>query len=173
MVNGVITGDRNAHGSGATLDLAVNADLPLTSSVRLRGEFGRASWSYSGNHLLPAPLPPEDISLTRVTAAAIWGRGDHLYAGAGAGLYRYAAQLSAVPRATRPGFHLLGGTEFQVAASGLALRLEGQLQAVGGPDARGPSGTLVALDEAPVQRSRVFSRVLVNLGAGVGVAWRF
>jgi hypothetical protein len=174
MVEAAISGDRNAQLNQAAADFAVNGDVPLTRRWRLRAELGRSRWTFDGNELLPAPLPPEQIVLTRVTVAAI-AQTDSVagwYVGGGGGLYHYRAQLSPMPRPTRPGIHVLGGSEIALGGSGLALRLEGQVQAVGGPN-DSKAGTVWRPTDPPTRRSRVFSAVLWNIAAGVGIGWRF
>jgi len=170
-----VTTDGNAHNDPATLDLSVNGDLPLSSRWRLRAECGRARWTFAGNEGLPAPLPPERIGLTRATVAAIVQTNSPAgwYVGGGVGLYHWTAELSPVPRPTRAGFHVLGGTELPLGRSGLALRLEGQGQAVGGPQASSPVGTLTRPTEPADQATRVFSTWPLNFSAGIGIAWRF
>jgi len=171
----IVTADRNAGHGGGTADFAVSLDVPLPAAARLRGEFGRARWTFDGHSLVPADLPPEQISLTRLTAALIvapagWGGA---YAGAGAGLYRYRSELSPVPRPRRPGLHALAGRAFALPGGRLVIRIEGQVQAVGGPNAAAPVGVVQPFDILSEGRSRVFSNVLLNIGGGVGVAWRF
>jgi hypothetical protein len=170
-----VTTDSNALNDPATLDLSVNGDLPLSSRWRLRAEFGRARWTFDGNEGLPAPLPPERIGLTRATVGAIVQTGSPVgwYVGGGVGLYHWTAELSPVPRPARAGFHVLGGTELPLGRSGLALRLEGQGQAVGGPQASPPEGTLTSPTEPAAQATRVFSTWPLNLSAAIGIAWRF
>ena len=170
-----VTTDGNALNDPATVDLSVNADVPLSSRWSLRVEVGRARWSFAGDEGLSAPLPPERIGLTRGTVAAIAQTNSpaRWYVGAGVGLYHWTAELTPVPRATRPGFHLLGGTELPLGQSGLALRLEGQAQAVGGPQASPPVGSLTQPAEPGEQITRVLTPWPLNFSAAVGVAWRF
>lgn len=174
MLSGAVTADRNAEGDPVTADFAVNLDIPLPWRARVRAEFGRARWTFDGNHLMPTALPPEHVTLTRVSASyllvpAAW-RG--AYAGGGLGVYRYGSEQSPMPRSTRPGLHALAGADVPLPGGALRLRLEGQIQAVGGPNASRP-GTLQPLNRAPDGRSRVFSDVLYNLLLGIGIGWRF
>jgi hypothetical protein len=174
LVGVAVTTDDNALNEPATVDLSVSGDVPLSSHWRLRAEVGRARWTFGGNEGLPEPLPPERIGLTRATVAAIL-QTDSLagwYVGGGMGLYHWTAELSPVRRATRPGFHFLGGTELPLGQSGLALRLEGQGQAVGGPQAS-PGRTLTRPAEPGEETTRVFSPWPLNFCVAVGVAWRF
>ncbi len=175
LVGVAVTTDDNALNDPATVDLSVNGDVPLSSHWRLRAEVGRAQWTFGGNEGLPAPRPPERIGLTRATVAAIVQTNSSAgwYVGGGVGLYHWTAELSPVPRSTRPGFHLLGGVELPLGQSGLALRLEGQGQAVGGPQASVPPGTLTRPSEPGARITRVFTPWLLNFSAAVGVAWRF
>lgn len=176
MVHAALISDQNVVEDKQTVDFAVNADWPLSSDWRVRGEFGRAGWNFDGQAGLPAPLPTERITITRITASMIRSLDwlDGAYAGGGGGLYRYAAEVSPLPRHTRPGLHFITGLELGSARGGLAFRLEGQFQAVGGP------GAAYSRDASPVtgaptdgSYSRVSSNVLLNLVFGIGVGWRF
>jgi len=174
LVGVAVTTDDNALNDPATIDLSVNGDIPLSSHWRLRAEVGRARWTFGGNEGLLESLPPERIGLTRATIAAIVQTNSSAgwYVGGGVGLYHWTSELSQVPRATRPGFHFLGGTELPLGQSGLALRLEGQGQTVGGPQGS-PEGTLTQPSESGDQITRVFSPWPLNFSAAMGVAWRF
>jgi hypothetical protein len=173
LLGGSFTGDVNVIDDAAGLDLSVNGDIPLTTRWRLRAEFGRARWSFDGNTLQPEPLPPEGISLTRVSVSAICQLDSSVgwYVGGGAGIYRYAAELTPLPRRTRPGGHIIGGSEIPLGSSGLAMRFEGHVRAVGGPNEAG-DGRLVPSGPAG-PRSRVASSVLLSFGVGAGIGWRF
>ena len=175
LVGVTVTTDNNALNDPATIDLSVNGDIPLSSHWRLRAEVGRARWTFGENEGLPDPLPPERIGLTRATVAAILQTHSSAawYVGGGIGLYHWTAELSPVPRATRPGFHLLGGIEIPLGQSGLSLRLEGQGQVVGGPQATVPPGTLTRPAEPSGQNTRVYLPWPLNFMAGVGIGWRF
>lgn len=171
----VLTGDRNAVSDARSADLAVSVDVPLPANWRFRGEFGRARWTFDGSESFPLDLPPEQVTLTRLAAAGILALDTpaNFYVGAGIGLYRFEAELSDMPRPNRPGLHVLGGTEFVFPGGGLGIRLEAQVQAVGGPNASTTPGTVIIPGAPPEGRSRVFSEVLFNIGAGIGVSWRF
>ena len=174
LVGMAVTTDDNALNNPATLDLSVNGDIRLSNHWRLRAEVGRARWTFRGNEGLPDHLAPERIGLTRATAAAIVETNSAAgwYVGGGLGLYHWTAELSPVPRPTRPGFHFLGGIELPLRQSGLALRFEGQGQTVGGPQAS-PAGTLTRPAESEEGITRVFSPWLLNFSMAAGVAWRF
>lgn len=176
MVHVAFNSDQNVVGDKQTADFAVNADWPLASAWRARGEFGRAAWKFDGQTGLLAPLPTERITITRVTASVLrptFGLPG-AYVGGGVGLYRYSSELSPLPRRTRPGLHAIAGMEIGSPRGGLALRLEGQFQAVGGPRAADSPGASPATG-VPVDGSysRVTSNVLLNLVFGIGVGWRF
>ena len=176
MVHAALSSEHNIVEDKQAADFAVNADWPLSSGWRVRGEFGRAGWTFDGSTGLPAPLPAERITLTRVTGSLIrsvdWLPGT--YIGGGGGVYRYASELTPLPRPTRPGLHLLGGMELGSSRGGLAVRLEAQLQAAGGPnepvEREAYPVTGVPIDGS---RSRVSSGNLLNLVFGIGIGWRF
>jgi hypothetical protein len=175
LVGAAVTTDDNALDDPATIDFSVNGDFPLSNRWRLRAEVGRAGWTFAGNEGLPVPQAPERIALTRATVAAILQTNSAAgwYVGGGVGLYHWAAELSPVPRSTRPGFHLLGGTECPLGHSGIALRVEGQGQAVGGPQASSPPGSLTRPTKSGEPTARVLSPWPLNFSAAIGVAWRF
>lgn len=176
MVHAAFNSDQNVISDKQTTDFAVNADWPVRAGWRVRGEVGRAAWNFDGQAGLPAPLPTDRISITRVTAS-VMRRGYRIpgtYVGGGAGVYRYASELSPLPRRTRPGLHAIAGMEIGSSQGGLALRLEGQFQAVGGPNAAyDPGASPVTGVPANGSSSRVTSSVLLNLVFGIGIGWRF
>lgn len=176
MVHAAFNSDQNVVSDKQTADFAVNADWPLGEGWRARGEFGRAAWRFDGQTGLPAPLPTERIAITRVTASVLRQTPGLPggYVGAGGGLYRYTSELSPPPRRTRPGLQAIAGMEIGSARGGLALRLEGQFQAVGGPRAaNGPGDSPITGAPADGSYSRVVSNVLLNLVFGIGIGWRF
>jgi len=175
MVHAALSSDQNVIADKQTADVAVNADWPLSSGWRVRGEFGHAGWMFDGNTGLPAPLPAQRITLTRVTGSLVrsldWLPGT--YVGGGGGVYRYTSELSPMPRPTRPGLHLLVGMEIGSSRGGLAVRLEGQFQGVGDPNEPVEPGAYPVTGIPPNgTRSRVSGGQL-NLVFGIGVGWRF
>lgn len=176
MVHAAFNSDQNVIADKQAADFAVNGEWPLSSGWRVRGEFGRSAWNFDGQAGLPAPLPTERIAITRATAATIRSIRSlpGAYVGGGAGLYRYTSELSPLPRRTRPGLHVITGMEVGSSRGGLAVRLEGQMQAVGGPNAPVDPGAHPVPGTSPHETtSRVTSSVLLNLVFGVGIGWRF
>lgn len=168
-----LTSARNVARARTGSDFAVNLDVRLPQSLRLRGEFGRSRFSFDGTAGVAASLPAERIAFTRLTASIIRDIDivSGLYAGFGIGAYRYAVELS--PEApTRRGFHFVIGSEFPIPAGGLFVRLEAQVQIANGPyDTSSSLQPTVAGRESPSRLLVLGHPSMLVWGAGIG--WRF
>jgi len=136
---GVSQSGHSWSGGGPGPQLAGNVEVPLRQG-RLRVSLGHLRWTPSDDALSPGGEAAGRVGLSRITATAIvpylrpsvrYPFG--LYAGIGAGVYRYHIPHGSVSRRSTGGFHLLGGVEFLTKAQRRAVRIELEMDAVRGP----------------------------------------
>ena len=115
-------------------------EVPLTRDWRLRGDVGIGFWEDDG----PPPFNDDDIELRRhrITGSLIktlipmsGNERFAVYAGGGAGIYRYI--FGARDNSTTAGLHGVGGVEYALRRSRWLVGGEAQFQVIGAPDAPG------------------------------------
>jgi hypothetical protein len=156
-------------------DIGVNIDRTIADGWSLRAEAGRVRWRFDGNPSLRTIPASETLTLTRLSLTAIAGLphrhpsgAGRPYVGAGVGYYHYGLERNALTAPNQLGVQLVGGVEILPPRSRFSVRVEAQLQLVGGPNAPPDNPAVV-----PAPRSHFVSDQVLNLRMGVGVSRRF
>lgn len=140
-------------------ELAGLIEVPLSRDWRLRGEVGIGFWDDDG----PPPFNGDDdveLRRHRITASLIktvipmsgnqrWA----VYAGGGAGIYRYI--FGARNNSTAAGIHGVGGLEYALPRSRWLVGGEAQFQVIGAPDAPGDDDAVKVFHVAGVVKYRL------------------
>jgi hypothetical protein len=138
-------------------ELAGLIEVPLSRDWRLRGDVGIGFWDDEG----PPPFnDDDDIELRRhrITASLVktvipmsgnqrWA----VYAGGGAGIYRYIFG----DNSTAAGIHGVGGLEYALPRSRWLVGGEAQFQVIGAPDAPGDDDAVKVFHVAGVVKYRL------------------
>ncbi len=148
-------------GGGTGNFLSAHVDLPAAPTFRLRVTAGATRWK-PVNEPHEGEEPAGRVSVRHVSFTVIRDRVEPtlaspvgLYWGLGAGTYRYRIQHGDFDRSSR-GFHGLAGMEFVNYDRRFVVRVEGQIQAIGGPKHQQVSAYTLPMISIAVGISRRF-----------------